>query len=118
MRERRRVLGSKRELSSLYPVFLVVVLVAAVVPFFAAYAGVASRFSDHITCTHTHTQAVGIVAVRVCSQLAVRVAAIWPIVVIGSLLILVAAAFCRRLLPFAVVAVVDGHVTGTGTGNG
>lgn len=70
--------------------------------------------------TYTHTLAVGIVAVRVCSQLAVRVAAIWPIVVIGSLLILVAAAFCRRLLPFAAaaVAVVDGHVTGTGTGNG
>lgn len=114
------MLGSKRELSSLYPVFLVVVLVAAVVPFFAAYAGVASRFSDHITCTHTltHTLAVGIVAVHVCSQLAVRVAAIWPIVVIGSLLILVAAAFCRRLLPFAAVAVVDGRVSGTGTGNG
>lgn len=96
-REREgRVLRSKRELSSLYPVFLVVVFASAVVPFFAAYAGVASRFSDHITCTHTHTLAVGIVAVHVCSQLAVRVAAIWPIVVIGSLLILVAAAFCRR----------------------
>lgn len=64
----------------------------------AAYAAVASRFCDHITFTHshTHTLAVGIVVSHVCSQLA-----IWPIVVIGSLLILVAA---------ATAAVVDGRV--------